>query len=1097
MTISRVWYGSSPASLTDSVSVTGLRTEHEVAVTGLTPNTTYYYAVGDSTGTLLYDSVGFFPGQKAGEDSEHYFTTSPNHGTAKPTSIWVLGDAGKKDANQRAVRDAFYTYNGGFHTDLILTLGDNAYEDGSDADYQLAWFEDMYEQTLINTFLWNSPGNHDMFSADSETETGPYYDIFNMPRNAEAGGVASGTEAYYSFDYANIHFISLNTEDISHQPTSPMLSWMQNDIAATTQEWVIAFFHKPPFYSMDAFRQNFLPVLESYGVDLVMYGHNHIYNRSVLLNGHYGEEITYDSATMEVAPGDGKIDGDGPYVKPPGLTPNSGTVYLTSGSAGSVSQTVLNYPFFAEEIGSPNLGSVHLSVSSNQMDVKFINHNALVMDYFTIVKGKPVVNITSPLDSTVFPSAQQITIDADAMDADGQVTQVEFFANGQSIGIDNTAPYSINWTPTAGVYNLVAEATDNDGNVAQSPLVTIFVEIFSSCANIAVFSDDAEERISGGVMSLTSSDLELVFDALDQRVGLRFQGLSIPKDAEIIDARIQFTVDEINNINPSDLQIYGEANPDPPTFAGTSNNIGNRPKTTASVTWQPPDWTSVDDAGPDQQTPNLDTILQEIVEQIGYSASSSIVFIIEGTGKRVAQSFDKNPAKSARLCITWTQGNCTDTDSDGVCDQIDNCPAISNPNQTDSDMDGVGDVCDNCPSTPNMSQADIDGDGLGDACDNCPLVANAVQEDGDGDGVGDVCDNCPSTPNMSQADSDGDGLGDVCDNCPTAANPGQEDGDGDSVGDACDNCPSTSNTGQEDGDGDGVGDVCDNCPSIANMSQADSDSDGLGDACDNCPSVSNAGQEDGDGDGVGDVCDNCPMTSNAGQEDGDGDGLGDVCDNCPTVANLGQEDGDGDNVGDVCDNCPVDHNPLQEDFDMDGLGDVCDACPTIPQDTLVINENPINSGTYQSTMLITSAGVVDQDSTVVFKAGTAVDLMPGFSTSLGAEFEALIEDCPPLRKQSFEAIAEGIRVSNKLFIRPLSRSSGEIYSLEIASAEEVEVSIELEDIWGRTIPVLTSIIIPPGRHFYPFNFTKLKGGIWTLVATNRKQKIRLGSFSIR
>jgi len=74
-------------------------------------------------------------------------------------------------------------------------------------------------------------------------------------------------------------------------------------------------------------------------------------------------------------------------------------------------------------------------------------------------------------------------------------------------------------------------------------------------------------------------------------------------------------------------------------------------------------------------------------------------------------------------------GACLDTDGDGVCDDVDNCPAVDNPNQEDSDGDGVGDVCDNCPNTPNPDQLDTDGDGVGDACQG----GQACDLDGDGD----------------------------------------------------------------------------------------------------------------------------------------------------------------------------------------------------------------------------------------------------------------------------------------------------------------------------------------------------------------------------
>ncbi|MDH3246715.1 MAG: Ig-like domain-containing protein, partial [Saprospiraceae bacterium] len=511
-TDSRIWYGSSPTSLTSMLTVAGSRTEHEINVTSLTPDTKYYYAVGDNSGTLSYDNLGFFPSQLAGEDNQHYFTTSPPHGTNKATSIWVLGDAGTNDANQRAVREGFYSHNGGPHSDLILTLGDNAYEDGTDAEYQLAWFEDMYEQSLINSVLWNCPGNHDINSANSLLETGPYYDIFNLPRNGEAGGVPSGTEAYYSFDYANIHFISINTEDIDQSPGSPMLTWLQNDISSTTQEWIIAFTHHQAYYSTAEVRANIVPILEAGGVDLVLYGHKHLYRRSYLMDGHYGPEGSFDPVTMALDIGDGRIDGNGGYMKPPGVVANSGTVHLISGSAGKVSPLDAGYPFFIYEYGQPDAGSVNISISGTQMDVQFINYQGNVLDYFTILKGQgiaPSVSVTNPADGTSYPNVQPITVDADASDPDGQVTQVEFFANGNSIGVDMTEPYSISWTPaTEGVYEIYARATDSDNNTVQSPSIMIQVGIFSRCSVVSVGSDDGEETISSGSMSLGSADLE-------------------------------------------------------------------------------------------------------------------------------------------------------------------------------------------------------------------------------------------------------------------------------------------------------------------------------------------------------------------------------------------------------------------------------------------------------------------------------------------------------------------------------------------------------------------------------------------------------------
>jgi len=84
--------------------------------------------------------------------------------------------------------------------------------------------------------------------------------------------------------------------------------------------------------------------------------------------------------------------------------------------------------------------------------------------------------------------------------------------------------------------------------------------------------------------------------------------------------------------------------------------------------------------------------------------------------------------------------NSTDTDGDGLRDEVDNCPLNANPGQQDGDSDGVGNACDNCLANANPNQTDGDGDGVGDACDNCLVNANPNQRDTDTDGYGNFCD---------------------------------------------------------------------------------------------------------------------------------------------------------------------------------------------------------------------------------------------------------------------------------------------------------------------------------------------------------------------
>src|SRR6185436_19334444 len=143
-------------------------------------------------------------------------------------------------------------------------------------------------------------GNHEgqvTTSGDPGPSTGPYYDAFVLPAAGEAGGVPSGTEAYYSFDYGETHFISLNSTQVNRSSTGPMATWLEADLAATSAKWIIAFWHHPPYsrgtHNSDVdielieMRENILPILEAGGVDLVLCGHSHAYERSYLVDGTY------------------------------------------------------------------------------------------------------------------------------------------------------------------------------------------------------------------------------------------------------------------------------------------------------------------------------------------------------------------------------------------------------------------------------------------------------------------------------------------------------------------------------------------------------------------------------------------------------------------------------------------------------------------------------------------------------------------------------------------------------------------------------------------------------------------------------------------
>ena len=378
-------YGLDINNLNNQLVDTSYKINHEIEIADLISDTKYYYQISSHKGILVPT------------DLDLYFKTSPPTESKALVRAWILGDPGTGGTNARAVRDAYYDYEGSNETDMILFLGDNAYPNGTDADYQKALFEYMYEGKMRNTVSWSTLGNHDGHSASSSDQSGPYYDIFTFPIQGEAGGMASGTEAYYSFDYANVHFIILDSHDSDRSINGPMYSWCESDLQNTSADWVVALWHHPAYSkgSHDSdlesgliqMRERFLPLLEMYGVDMVLSGHSHSYERSYFLNGHYEHSDSFDIIENTIGlngGGDGRIDGNGAYQNP--VCDNKGAVYITAGSSGKISGNGLldhEAMYYSEK----TLGSCVLEIEDATLKLKFLTPDAGIVDSFTIFKA--------------------------------------------------------------------------------------------------------------------------------------------------------------------------------------------------------------------------------------------------------------------------------------------------------------------------------------------------------------------------------------------------------------------------------------------------------------------------------------------------------------------------------------------------------------------------------------------------------------------------------------------------------------------------------------------------------------------------------------
>ncbi len=268
---------------------------HKVELRDLEPNTEYFYQVYCDEQSLT-----------AGEEIS-FRTAGPG-----PFTFLALGDSGMGTKPQRELARLMTQERAA----LLVHTGDIAYPKGSFEEFERRHF-DIYADMMKRVPFFPSPGNHEYWTANA----GPYLAVHEAPT---AGVPQADRGRYYSFDWGNVHFISLDSNtplQAAARGRGDMLRWLEDDLRATTKFWKIPFFHHPPYAfghnDNDALaalaRQHMAPLFERYGVQLVLNGHEHSYQRSRPLRG--GQVMEEGRGTLYVTTGGG---GAGLY----GVTPN-------------------------------------------------------------------------------------------------------------------------------------------------------------------------------------------------------------------------------------------------------------------------------------------------------------------------------------------------------------------------------------------------------------------------------------------------------------------------------------------------------------------------------------------------------------------------------------------------------------------------------------------------------------------------------------------------------------------------------------------------------------------------------------------------------
>lgn len=625
-----------------SVSASGMDNKF-ARLTGLTPNTEYYFVIKDSDGV----------------SPRFWFKTTPM-GNSIPLSVIAGGDSrsdiddsGRENANALVAK---------LRPDLVMFGGDYTWLNTS-----LEWQEWMNDwQLTISTdgrmvpVLWER-GNHELSS-------GTVYDLFDIP--------SSSSDEYYAITVGGdfVRFYTLNTE-IS--VAGNQKTWLENDLITNhdNHDWNIAQYHtcmRPHTQDKsngDAQYNAWAQLFHDYRVQLVV------------------ESDAHDvKTTFPVKPSTGPDSEDGFE-----LDSISGSVYIGEGCWGAPLRTnnwdkswtrnsgsfnsfhwikITKDTIEIRTVGTDNASSVG-SVTDNDrftppanIDIWNPSNGSVVYIANQKYIDRPLVDITYPVHQQFFSQPQTVTISADANATNGgSIQEVRFYINDSYIGNDVTAPYDFVWgIPSDGDYVITAWAVDNEGWNNVSDEVRVFAGDIDITASLISDDDDAEEYKSDGSVDLNSSDIELTVEDLpwpldneNQWIGLRFSGLQIPQGATIQNAYLQFTADEDQD-DAANITIYGEASGDALAFSGNDYNLSNRTLTSSSVGWSLASWYQ-EDSGFDQQSPDLTSIVSEITSRTDWQIGNALAFLIEGNGTRSAYSKDESTSKSAKLHVTFSHSS--------------------------------------------------------------------------------------------------------------------------------------------------------------------------------------------------------------------------------------------------------------------------------------------------------------------------------------------------------------------------------------------------------------------------------------------------------
>lgn len=251
---------------------------------------------------------------------------------------------------------------------FFMNVGDLV-EVGQDNRHWQKWYE-AAQEVLEKIPLMAVPGNHETYDVPEENHSvKPVY--FTTQMKLPGNGPEALKGQVYSFDYSNVHFVVLDSQEAEEGALVPDMlqmeaKWLDEDLAASNKKWKIVLFHKTPYYNKatranENLKKVLLPVIDKHHVDLVINGHDHGYSRTYPIRQNR-------------------------FV----ASPAEGTVYLVAGRSGNKFYTDLSdkiwNAFFHDPQAEPNY--VVIEAAGDQLKIQGVSQSGKLLDIYMIDKAK-------------------------------------------------------------------------------------------------------------------------------------------------------------------------------------------------------------------------------------------------------------------------------------------------------------------------------------------------------------------------------------------------------------------------------------------------------------------------------------------------------------------------------------------------------------------------------------------------------------------------------------------------------------------------------------------------------------------------------------